>query len=354
MKDYYEILNITPEEKKLTGDKFNELCKKKYRALCLKWHPDKFATASEEERKEAEEKFKEISEAHAVLSDPEKRRMYDNGGFNSDMGGFNPNDFGVNMDPFSFFTGGRARQRRGKDLRTAVVLTVEECFKGGRKTIKIPRQKQCEHCHGTGSDDGQNHVCPECGGTGMKVTKQQSGNSIFIRQEPCQKCHGTGRTYSEPCKECGGSGVKTYYDEIEVDIPSGVSQGMMFAIQGQGEPGPNGAPNGNLYVEVAVQQNEGDYFVIDDDRNVVHIEEVPFNEALCGTEKKVRCLDGKEKTLKIPELTKNETSFVLRGKGLPDPNGQNVNGDYYVIVRHTYPKKLNKKQKELLKNFNKE
>lgn len=345
-KDYYKILGV---EKNATKEQIDKAFKK----LAIKWHPDKFATASDEEKRAAEEKFKDISEAHDVLTDPQKRDVYDRGGFDPNMGGFDPSDFGFNMDPFSFFTNTR-RKWRGKDIRTTIELTVEECFKGGKKTVKIPRPKQCEHCHGTGSDDGQNHICPDCGGSGMKVTQQQNGNTMFVRQEPCQTCHGTGRTFSQPCHKCGGSGKVIEYDEIEVDIPRGVSQGMTFNVEGMGEPGPNGAPNGNLYVEIVVNQREGDYFVIDDGRNVIHIEEIPFNEALCGTERKIKCLGGTEKTLKVPELTKTDTSFILRGKGLPDPHGGNVNGDYYVIVRHTYPKKLNKKQKELLKNFNKE
>lgn len=343
-KDYYGILGL---EKGATIDEVNKAFKK----LAVKWHPDKFATASEEERKQAEEKFKDISEAHNVLSDPQKKELYDNGGFDqNNMDGFNPEDF-MNMDPFSFFHGG-PRQRKGKDVRTTVEITIEESFRGAKKKVKIPKERPCEHCHGTGSEDGMDHTCPECGGSGVSSTREQRGNTIYINQHPCGTCHGFGKLVNDPCHECGGTGRITYYDEIEVDIPRGASDGMTFTLQGMGEPGPGGLPNGNLYIQVIINQNEGDYFVIDGNRNVIHIEEVPFNEALTGTERVVKCLDGKKKTLKIPELTKDDTSFVLKGKGLPNPMG-NGSGNYYVIVRHKYPKKLTKEMKEALNNFEK-
>lgn len=350
-KDYYAILGVSPDA---TEDEI----KKKYRSEALKWHPDRWATASDEEKKTAEDKFKELSEAYQVLSDPEKRERYDNHQ-DPNMGG------GPDIDPMEVF---REMQRhfgfggggfpgfgfgnntpRGEDVHAEVELTLKEAYEGGEREIKIFRNSECPHCHGTGDDDGKPTICPDCHGKGMVGQMVQNGpGQMSFFSHPCGRCHGTGRIINNPCHECGGTGIKKDIETRKMNLPRGLGNGMSLTIRGGGQQIPNGEP-GNLIIHVIVEEDP--YFVRPDMRNVVHYEEVPFTEALLGFKKKFRCVDGSEVELEVPELTPHGKAFYFRGKGMPDPNSGQF-GDYAVVINHKLPEKLTEEQRVFLKQLN--
>lgn len=351
-KNYYEILGITDEERKLSGKAFNDIVSKKYKKLALKWHPDRWVNGTDDEKKEAEEKFKEISEANSVLSDENKRLQYDNGG--SD-GGFNPfegmntDDFfkGFGFNPFGGF--GRQRQRKGQDIGIVVDITLEESFNGCKKTVDIPTNEPCEHCHGTGSEDGKEHKCPHCGGTGRIVQSQSRGNMFMQNVTVCPYCGGTGKEIKDPCKECHGIGMKQVKNAKEIDIPKGIMTGMVMKLSGLGEQIKDGIP-GDLMVQVNVLDD--DYFeIFDDNISLVHTEIVDFNKALLGCETECKAIDGSKVLVTMPECTQDGKIFVYKGKGMPSLRNPNVRGDYMVRIKYKYPEKLTDEQKDKLKNF---
>lgn len=352
-KDYYAILGV---DKNATEDDI----KKAYRKLAMKYHPDRWANASEEEKKEAEEKFKEIAEANEVLSDPNKRNQYDNGdmffgdGFNIDpmdifrkMGGFE--DFGGFG---SFFGGGRGnRVQKGKNVSVNVNITLYEAFNGVDKEVKIPRSKKCSHCNGTGSKDGTDSKCPTCNGNGYVEQIRQMGPGAFsMTTTPCQHCHGTGKIVHDPCNHCNGTGIEYETNTETIHIPKGIANGMSFEIPGLGCEPEGGGIAGSLIVTVYVKKDN--YFEFPDPINVIHYEEVPFNEALLGFTKTFKCVDGGTVTVNAPELTKHGQSFIFKGKGMPNVNNPQVRGDYAIVINHKLPNKLTQKQKNILKNFN--
>lgn len=355
-KDYYKILGV---EKNATEDEI----KKAFRKQAVKWHPDKWANSSEEEKKKAEEMFKNIAEANEILSDPNKRQRYDNGTLDFEESGFNVDPFevfnrmrtdgfgGFNFGGFGF---GNRGPRKGDNVYVTVHLTPEEAYRGGKRTISMPKTKPCTHCNGTGSEDGIAHPCEHCNGTGSFVHREQRGNIQYMTQGVCPVCGGTGKKATAPCTHCHGTGVEEYTEELEVNLPMGLSTDFNIVMAGKGEPSSNGGPNGDLVIVIEVIQDENSYFIIDKNRNVIHIESVPFNLALVGFDKEINCIDGKKVKIKVPELTRDGHSLRLRGKGLPNPNNPKECGDYYVVINYEFPKKLNKKQKEMLKNFNNE
>lgn len=359
-KDYYSILGITDDEKNLSGSEFQEVVKKKYRTLAMKFHPDRWANATEKEKKEAEEKFKDIAEANEVLSDPNKRQMYDNGGSDFNFDGFDPMEmfrrmheemggFGGFGGFSSFFGGGRTS--KGSDIEASVEITLQEAYTGVRKAVRIEKKKKCSHCNGTGSEDGKDHTCPTCGGSGRIMHRQQiTANGFSMVQSICPACGGRGKTVSNKCKRCNGTGLESVYETEYVDIPKGISNGMAVAIPQKGNPPEGNGVYGDLIIYVSVKDDN--YFYRPDGINVIHYEDVPFNEALLGFKKEFRCLDGTKVTVNAPELTPNGKSFIFSGKGFPNPNNPRQVGDYAVVIRHLLPKKLNNKQREALKNFN--
>ena len=361
MKDFYEILGISEEEKKLVGQEFSDLCKKRYHSLALKLHPDRWANASEEERKNAEEKFKDVAEAYEILSNPEKREQYDNGGMDFNFDGFDPMDIFMRMggmggfgNPFGSFFGNSSQQRvnRGSDIQVEIEMSLEDAYKGGERIVQIPRKEKCSHCNGTGSEDGKKHTCPDCQGTGVITHKQQFGpNQFSIRREQCRKCGGTGNLVTKKCHKCNGSGYETHYVNETVDLPGGLSNGLIMLVPEKGNPSEDGnGVYGNLRILIRIKPNN--YFVMADEMNVIHYEEVPFNEALIGFKKNFKCLDGSTVTVNAPELTKHGQAFIFKGKGMPNMNNNSVFGDYAVIINHKLPSKLTDKQKEMLKKFN--
>ena len=365
MKNYYEILGITDEEKNLSASEFEKIVKKKYRANALKFHPDRWVNGTEEEKKEAEAKFKEISEANEVLSDPQKRQMYDNGGFEFDASGFDPFEMFRNMSGGfsnggfdnifgSFFgnhrNGGGKRVSKGSDIHTHITITLEESFNGAQKNVTFEREKLCNHCNGTGSDDGESTTCPTCNGSGVISKTIQRGPSAFqMTQSRCSACNGSGKIIKTPCKVCGGSGVKRETVTERFATPRGTADGMSLCLQGSGNPSKDGGPNGDLIITYHVIDN--DYFTRPDEVNLIHYDEIPFNECLLGFTKKYKTIDGGEVVVNAPELTKDGQAFFFKGKGMPHPQNPNMIGDYAVVINYKMPDKLTKEQKEKLKNF---
>lgn len=334
-KNYYEILGV-PED---ASQKDISIAFKK---LAKKYHPDKYATASEEERKEAEEKFKEINEANEVLSNPEKRQQYDNGGM-SDW-----EDFYSNYNPFG---GRRNRVIKGTDIQINIEISIEDAYKGVEKKIKYSRYEVCEECHGTGSKDGNDSKCPYCNGSGMITeTRQMGPGSFSMTQRPCHHCNGTGKIITNPCNKCHGNGL-TQNKVIEtINIPRGISDGMAFAIKGAGNaPSGGNGINGDLIVRITIK--EDDYFKRPDEINIVHYEDIPFNECLLGFEKEFDAIDGTKVKVKAPELTPHGKPFIFKGKGMPHPQNPYIIGDYIVVINHKLPNKLTDEQKEKLRNF---
>lgn len=357
-KDYYAILGVSK-------DASEEEIKKKYRTEAMKWHPDRWATGTDEEKKTAEEKFKDLSEAYEVLSDPGKRAEYDNpsSGFEF-QGNFDPMDIfrrmqGMGGFDFSFgddsddgffgpFGPRKNRVKKGTNVNANVTMTLQEAYYGGEREVEIDRVSDCPHCHGKGSDDGSETTCEHCGGAGQIQEITQNGNGINIFAHPCGFCHGTGRIIKKPCHICGGSGKSIKHEKTTITLPAGLIDGMTVIVPGAGNP-IEGGKNGDMLVTVHIINDP--YFVRPDSMNLIHYEEVPFNEALLGFTKTFRCVDGSEVTVNAPELTPHGKAFIFHGKGMPDTNGRGV-GDYAVVINHKLPTRLTDKQKEALKKFN--
>ncbi|EQF23951.1 chaperone protein DnaJ [Clostridioides difficile CD160] len=357
-RDYYEVLGISK------GAEAQEI-KKAYRKLAMKYHPDRNPGD-----KEAEEKFKEINEAYEVLSDDTKRKTYDQfghdglngqGGFGG-QGGFNGQGFGGFEDMFGDifgdmfgggFGGGRQRRRgpqRGADIRQSVSISFEEAAFGKKMSIKVNRSEECEECDGTGAKPGTSKkTCSTCNGTGQVRTVQRTPFGNIASSRPCSACNGTGEVIESPCSKCHGTGNTRKVKTIEVDIPAGIDDGQMIKLSGQGEVGEKGAPRGDLYIVVNVKSHP----LFTRDGNDIYFEmPITFVQATLGDEIEVPTLDGKVK-YSVPEGTQTGTVFRLKEKGIPRIRG-NSRGDQYVKVVVEIPKKLNDKQKDLLREFAKE
>ncbi len=358
-RDYYEVLGVP----KTATD---EELKKAYRKLAKKYHPD----ANPDNKEEAEAKFKELNEAYEVLSDKQKRSMYDqfghsgpNGyandfsgfsGFDGFSGGFNGAgvDFDLNDIFSSFFGGGGRRSNkngpvRGRDLKVHIEITFEEAAFGVTKEIIINRDEQCDVCNGTGAKPGTSaETCKVCGGRGTVTTMQNTILGSFQSSRTCDNCGGTGKVISSPCTECKGRGTVKKQRKIKVSIPAGIDNGQMISLNGEGEPGLRGGGPGNLYITVSVKKHsiftrKGDSIFCD-----VH---VTFPEAALGAVIDVPTLNGNEK-FDLPEGTQTGSIFTLRGKGIKNVNGRGI-GDLYFTVVVDVPKKLSSEQRELIKKF---
>lgn len=341
-KSYYEILGV---DKNASEDDI----KKSYRKLALKYHPDRLVNKSEEEKKEAESKFKEITEAYDVLSNPEKKRKYDNGGINWEdfMGGFNP--FSGMGDIFNM-GGSRNRVNKGKDCKVTISITLQEAYKGGKKNVSYNNCEPCEECKGTGNANGVESKCQYCKGTGIISDMKQMGPGSFsMSQKPCHHCGGTGKIITNPCKKCNGSGFTYKINTIEIDIPIGVVNGMYMKIAGKGGKPIGTGVNGDLIVMFEIINDY--YFERPDEVNLLHHEWIPFNECLLGFEKEFKTIDGGTVKVVAPELTPDGHSFIFKGKGMPHPNNPNFIGDYAVIIHYKLPTSLTKEQKKKLKDF---
>ena len=360
-KDYYDLLGL----EKTASE--NDI-KKAYRKLAMKYHPDKFSNASEKEKKEAEEKFKEVNEAYQVLSDADKRAKYDRfghaafengGGGAGGFGGFGGFEgFGNAEDIFSSFFGGGGgfggfgggRQRGpepGADLRVDVTLTLEEVAKGVEKEINYRRQAKCKTCNGTGAEPGSNlKTCDKCNGTGKIKVTQRTVFGNFQSVEECDKCKGKGKIPEKKCKSCNGTGLERETVKKTVKIPIGIEDGQRLRLSGMGDASTEGGPNGDLYIFIHVKEH--DFFVRHGDDIICEIP-ITFAKAALGGEIDIPTLKGK-KSIKIPAGTQNGKVFRLKGEGINNPRGY-VPGDQLVKIIIEVPTNLTDDQQELLRKF---
>ena len=354
-RDYYEVLGVDKNADEAA-------IKKAYRVLATKYHPDMIPGD-----KEAEVKFKEASEAYAVLSDPEKKRQYDQYGhaaFEGGAGGFggfdfNSADFGdIFGDIFGdFFGGGRRGARgnsgpmKGANIRTSVRITFEEAVFGVEKELELTLKDECTTCHGSGAKPGTNpETCPKCGGKGQVVFTQQSFFGTVRNVQTCPDCNGTGKVIKDKCPDCHGSGYISNRKKIKVTIPAGIDNGQSVRIRDKGEPGSNGGPRGDLLVEVIVGRHP---IFQRQDYNIYSTVPVSFAVAALGGEVVIDTVDGKV-IYDVKAGTQTDTKVRLKGKGVPSLRNKEVRGDHYVTLVVQVPEKLSHEAKELLKQFDAE
>ena len=354
-KDYYEVLGVS---KSATDEEI----KRSFRKLAKQYHPDVNKEPG------AEEKFKEIGEAYAILSDPQKRQQYDqfghaafsNGAGGAGYSGFNVNDIdlgsifedlfggGFGFGGFSGFGGSSGRNsnrpRKGEDSLIRIKLDFEEAVFGCKKSVNLELNEECDKCSGKGGFHEQ--TCSTCGGRGRVISQQQSLFGVFQTQTSCPDCGGKGKTYKETCNECHGNGHIRSKKEIVISVPEGVDDGMQQRISGKGSAGYNGGPNGDIYIEYSVKEHA----IFERDDEDIYLE-VPLTitEAVLGCKKEIPTLDGTVK-LEVKAGTQNLDKVKLKGKGIKRVNSSSK-GDMYVVFNVIIPTKLNRKQKELFKDL---
>jgi molecular chaperone DnaJ len=352
-RDYYEVLGVDRSAS-------DAQLKSAYRKLAKKYHPD-----MNPGDKEAEAKFKEASEAYGVLSDPDKRRQYDQFGhaaFDGGAGGAGGFDFsGMDMgdifgDIFGdFFGGGRSRAQsngpmKGQNLHHTIRITFEEACFGTEKELDLPLQDECKSCHGTGAKPGTSpETCSKCGGKGQVVYTQQSLFGVVRNVQTCPDCQGKGKVVREKCPDCHGSGYITRKRKISVTVPAGIDSGQSIRIREKGDPGINGGPRGDLLVEVAVSrhpifQRQG--------MDIYSTAPITFVQAALGGDVRIKTVDG-EVEYTVKPGTQTDTRVRLRGKGVPSLRNKSIRGDHYVTLVVEVPTKMNGEQKELLQQFGK-
>ncbi len=361
-RDYYEILGVN---KNATDDEL----KKAYRKLAKKYHPD----ANPDNKKEAEAKFKEVNEAYENLSDPQKRRMYDQfgtvdpqgfGGAGGPFGGqggyysYSSSDFGDFGDLGDIFSsffgggfGGRTSSRRqtgpkkGADLNLGMEITFEQAFLGVEKEVIITRDDTCEICHGSGAKPGTSKMkCTTCNGTGQVTQVQNTILGQMQTRRTCTTCHGTGEIIKEPCETCRGKGTVRKQPKIKVKIPAGIDDNQTIVLRGEGEPGEKGGPKGDLYITVKIKRHN---IYTRKGNNVLCEVPITITQATLGAELEIPMVDGSKEKYKIPEGTQTGTKFTLRNKGFKSVNSSSV-GDFVFTVTVQTPKRLSKEQRELL------
>ena len=363
-KDYYSILGVS---KDATADDL----KRAYRKLAKKYHPD--AQHTEEDKKNAEAKFKEINEAYSVLSDDTKRAQYDRfgsnfeqaGGFGANYGGYDGfsgfggfNGFGgmdIDLEDIlgSVFGGGFSSSKktqgpsRGADIKTTLSLKFEEAAFGVKKEIIVTRNEKCDSCNGSGAKPGSRIVtCDKCGGRGKIQMTQNTIMGAFSTVKTCDKCGGSGKVIETPCEKCSGKGIVRKSRKIEINVPAGIDDGQAISLRGEGDAGKKGGPNGDLYVVMKVSPHR--YFKrngFDISANV----RVPFAKMALGGDIKIPTLEG-EMEFSIPEGTSSGTKFRVKDQGIPVLNGRG-RGVLEFTVDVDVPKKLNDEQRELLTKF---
>ena len=348
-KDYYEVLGV---QKGATKDQIKDA----YRKLALQFHPDR------NKAPEAEARFKEISEAYAVLSDDEKRRQYDSYGREGVYQRYSQEDifrgvdfgeffrgmgFGGFDDIFSQFFGGGGRPRRGDDLTYHLQLKLEDIVQESSREIEIPRSEVCQTCNGSGAKPGTvPQRCGTCGGAGQVQKVQSAGFARLVRVVACGKCGGRGYLIESPCKECRGRGAVERKRKIEIMIPAGVEDGQTLRLRGEGNAGEGGVPPGDLYVLVNVVPHR---VFVRRDSDIYLETRVGVVQAMLGTDLTIPTLYGDVK-LSVPQGTQPGTVFKVKGKGLPNYGGWGK-GDQYVKVNVEIPKSLSDQQKELLRKL---
>ena len=354
-RDYYEVLGVSKDADEAT-------LKKAYRQVAKKYHPDMNPGDAE-----AEKKFKEASEAYAVLSDPEKRRQYDqfghaafdgSAGAGGGYGGFDFNgaDFGdIFGDIFGdLFGGGRRGGRanqgpmKGMNIRKSVRITFEEAVFGCEKELDVVLKDPCPKCNGTGAKPGTSpETCPKCGGKGQVVYTQQSFFGTVQNVQTCPDCQGTGKIIKEKCPDCGGTGYVASKKKISVSIPAGIDNGQSVRIREKGEPGINGGPRGDLLVEVVVSRNP---IFQRQDTNIYSTAPITFAQAALGGEIRINTVDG-DVLYEVKPGTQTDTRIRLKGKGVPSLRNKDVRGDQYVTLVVQTPTGLSGEAKEALRHF---
>ena len=362
-RDYYEVLGV---DKNATEEEI----KKAYRKLAKKYHPD----ANPNNKEEAEAKFKEVNEAYENLSDPQKRKMYDQfgangpqgfgqGGFGGQGGYYSYNgsgfdgfgDFGDLGDIFSSFFGGgfggrnssarRNGPSKGADLNVRMEITFEQAFMGVEKEIVITRDEECTVCHGTGAKPGTSPIkCPTCHGTGQVTQVQNTILGQMQTTRTCSACHGTGEIINEPCENCRGKGTVRKQPKIKVKIPAGIDDNQTVVLRGEGEPGKKGGPKGDLYITVKVKNHS---VFTRKGNNVLCDIPITMTQAALGAELEIPMVDGSKEKYKIPEGTQTGTKFTIRNKGFKSINSNSVGEFIFTVVVQT-PKRLTREQRDLL------
>ena len=336
-RDYYEVLGVDKNADEAT-------IKKAYRTLAKKYHPD-----MNPGDKEAEKKFKEASEAYAILSDPEKKQQYDQFGHAAFEGGAG-GGYGGDM-----FGGGRRRASngpmKGANIRTSVRITFEEAVFGVDKELELNLKDPCPTCHGTGAKPGTSKTtCPKCGGKGQVVFTQQSFFGTVRNVQTCPDCGGTGQIIKDKCQDCHGTGYISSRKKIQVSIPAGIDNGQSVRIREKGEPGTNGGSRGDLLVEVMVQRHP---IFQRQDSNIYSTVPVSFAVAALGGEIMIDTVDGKV-AYTVKPGTQTDTKVRLKGKGVPSLRYKDTRGDHYVTLVVQVPDKLSHEAKELLRQFDAE
>lgn len=360
-KDYYSILGVS---KDATADDL----KKAYRKLAKQYHPD--AQHTEQDKQNAEAKFKEINEAYSVLSDDNKRAQYDRFGSNFEQAGFGGGYGGFNGGAYDFsgfggmdidledilgsvFGGGFSSSKksqgptRGADIKTTVSLKFEEAAFGVKKDINVTRNEKCDSCNGSGAKAGSKVItCDKCGGRGKIQVTQNTIMGAFSTVKTCDKCSGSGKVIETPCEKCTGKGIVRKSRKIEINVPAGIDDGQAISLRGEGDAGKKGGPNGDLYVIMKVAPHK--YFK----RNGYDISanvRVPFAKMALGGDIKIPTLEG-EMEFNIPEGTTTGTKFRVKEQGIPILNGKG-RGNLEFTVDVDVPKKLTDKQREILTEF---
>lgn len=349
-RDYYEVLSV----EKNADD---AAIKKAYRVLAKQYHPDTNSGDAE-----AEKKFKEASEAYAVLSDPEKRRQYDQFGHAAFDGGAGAGGFdfsGMDMgdifgDIFGDFFGGSKSRRtnngpmRGANLRASIRVTFEEAVFGCEKEIEITLKDECQTCHGSGAKPGTNpETCSKCGGKGKVMYTQQSLFGMVQNVQTCPECNGSGKIVKEKCVDCHGGGYIAKRKRIKVTIPAGIDNGQSVRIRDKGEPGTNGGPRGDLLVEVVVSRHP---IFQRQDVNIYSTAPITFVQAALGGEVRINTVDG-DILYEVKAGTQTDTKIRLKGKGVPSLRNKSIRGDHYVTLVVQIPTGLNENAKEALRQF---
>lgn len=358
-RDYYEVLGVSK-------DADDAALKKAYRALAKKYHPDMNPGDAE-----AEKKFKEASEAYAVLSDAEKRRQYDQfghsafdggaGGAGGGFGGFGGFDFnGADFsdmfgDIFDFFGGGARRGGRGDagpmkgaNIRKSVRITFEEAVAGCEKELEVIIKDPCTKCNGTGAKPGTSpETCPKCGGRGQVIYTQQTFFGTTQRVQTCPDCRGTGKIIREKCPDCSGTGYVASKKTIKVTIPAGIDDGQSIRIREKGEPGTLGGPRGDLLVEVNVSRHP---IFQRQDTHIFSTVAISFPQAVLGADIRIKTVDG-DVIYTVKPGTKTDTKVRLKGKGVPSLRNPQVRGDHYVTLVIQTPEKLSHEAKEALRKY---
>lgn len=326
--NYYDILELSEEDKKLTGDEFAKVLKKKYRELCKLYHPDK-----NPDNKEAEDKFKKISEAYEILSNPEKKLNYDNPYQN--MSGH-----------FSTFRDFHRRNqtRKGENLSILLKLTLEDIFNGVNKTIKYKRKVNCETCEGNGGTELTN--CVTCGGNGIVVELFQTPVGSIQNTYTCHNCNGTGKSYKYECKTCFGSGLKSVEENIEINVPHGVYSDMTFSMRGKGNSVKSGIP-GDLFVKIVEYPHKKFVRNGDDLKTVLKLN---YSQLVLGDKVEIETIEGSKIRIIIPEYSDVGSNLKVKNKGMKSLNSEN-RGDLIITLDIEIPKKIDNETRKILEKL---